>query len=90
MTSTFDWKKWFQFWVWGSLGGASQVGRGWPTLPGLRRQCNEPMFSLMLFWETRLSSKSLEPLIDFLAYLQPKLWITNQKVVRIAHPQMAK
>jgi len=44
-------KPFCQFWVWGRLGGASQVGGGWPTLPGPKRQSNEPMFLLMFFWK---------------------------------------
>jgi len=32
------------------------------------------------FLETRLSSKFLEPMISFLAYLEPKLWLTNQNL----------
>jgi len=43
------------------------------------QQSNEPIFSLKISLETRLSSESLEPLIGFLAYLEPKLWIKNQK-----------
>jgi len=31
--------------------------------------------------ETRLSSEAVEPLIGFLAYLEPKLWIKNEKLV---------
>jgi len=38
------------FWVWGSLGGASQVG-GWPTLPDLKRQSDEPFFCSGCFWK---------------------------------------
>jgi len=30
------------------------------------------------FLETRLSSKSLETLIGFLAYLEPKLWLKTK------------
>jgi len=30
-----------------------------------------------VFLETRLSSESFEPMIGFLAYLEPKLWLTN-------------
>jgi len=32
------------------------------------------------FLETRPSSASLEPLIGFLAYLGPKLWLKKQKL----------
>jgi len=37
-------------------------------------------------FETRLSHESLEPLTDFLAYLEPKLWHKKQKVVKISTP----
>jgi len=40
---------------------------------GPGRQSNGPILGLKFFLETRLSSESLEPLIDFLAYLGPKL-----------------
>jgi len=39
-----------------------------------------------VFVETRLLSESLEPLIDFLAYLDPKLCYKKQKVVKISTP----
>ena len=35
-----------------------------------------------IFYETRLSHESLEPLIGFLAYLDKKLCHKNQKVVK--------
>jgi len=46
--------------------------------PGI--QNNVLFFWLKYFLETRLSSESLDPLIDFLAYLEPKLWPTNKKL----------
>jgi len=36
--------------------------------------------SAQVFLETKLPSESLGPLIDFLAYLDPKLWLKNQKL----------
>jgi len=42
-----------------------------------------------VFVETRLSYGSLEPLIDFLAYLEPKLCHKNQKVVKLSTPAKA-
>jgi len=33
--------------------------------------------------ETRLSSASIEPLIDLLAYLEPKLWPKKTVVLKI-------
>jgi len=41
-------------------------------------QPNWPTFWLKVFMESRLSSESLEPLIGFLAYLEPKLWLKNK------------
>jgi len=43
-------------------------------------------FFAQVFVETRLSSESLEPLIGFLAYLEPKLCHKTQKVVKISTP----
>jgi len=40
-------------------------------------------FLAQFFWESRLSSKSLEPFIGLLAYLEPKLWLKNQTFVKI-------
>jgi len=48
----------------------------------------QAIFWLKLFLESRLSSESLEPLIGLLAYLEPKLWPKDQKLVRIIFPQM--
>jgi len=48
----------------------------WPSLPGPERQPNEPFFG-HVFLETRLKSKSLEPLIGFLAYLEPKVCLKD-------------
>jgi len=44
------------------------------------------LFRSSFFLETRLSYESLEPLIDFLAYLDQKLYHKNQKVVEISTP----
>jgi len=38
------------------------------------------------FLETRRSSESLVPLIGFLTYLEPKLWIKIQKLVKNCTP----
>ena len=35
-------------------------------------------FLAQVFFEPRLSSESLEPLIGLLAYLEPKLWLKKQ------------
>jgi len=40
------------------------------------------LFCSSFVFETRLLSESLEPLIDFLAYLDQKLCYKNQKVVK--------
>jgi len=45
----------------------------WPTLTGPGRQSNEPFFC-SIFLETRWSSVYIEPLINLLACLEPKLW----------------
>jgi len=37
--------------------------------------------------ETRLTSKSSELLISFLAYLGPKLWLKNKNWIKIQVPQ---
>ena len=58
----------------------------WPSLRGPGRQSNELIVSLKFFLETRLSYESLEPLIDFLAYLDQKLYHKNQRVVKISAP----
>ena len=36
-----------------------------------------------VFLESKISSESLEPLIDFLAYLEPKLWQKKQFLAKI-------
>ena len=40
------------------------------------------------FLESRLSFESLESLIGLLAYLESKLWLKHQKLVKILPPQM--
>ena len=57
-----------------------------PSLRGPGCQSNEPIVSLKFFVEARLSYESLEPLIDFLAYLDQKLCHKKQKVVKISTP----
>jgi len=52
--------------------------KSWFYGPG--SQNNLLLLWLKCFSETRLSSESLDPLIGFLAHLEPKLWPTNQKV----------
>jgi len=59
----------------------------WPTLHDPGRPSNVPTFWPKYFYETRLSHESLEPLIDFLAYLDEKLWHKNQKVVKNPTPK---
>ena len=51
----------------------------WPSLRGPGCQSNEPIVSFKFFVETRLLSESLEPLIGFPAYLDPKLCHKNKK-----------
>jgi len=45
---------------------------------GAKTMCH--FFGLKCFLETMLSSESLDPLISFLVYLEPKLLLTNQKL----------
>jgi len=56
---------------------------------GLGSQNNVLFLWLKCFLETRLSSESLDPLIGFstIACLEPKLWLTNQKLDIIQIPQ---
>jgi len=66
---------WFGWWV--RLGEARKVGAlsvFWPTLTGRGRQSHGPKFWLKLFVETRWSPTWIEPLLDLLACLEPKLW----------------
>jgi len=62
----------------------------WPTLPGRRRQSNGPTFWPKFLLEAKLSYESLEPLIGFLTYLEPKLCHKNQKVVKTSTPTKRK
>jgi len=52
--------------------------KSWFYGPG--SQNNEPFLCLNCFNKTRLSSESLKLMFGFLAYLEPKLWLTNQKI----------
>jgi len=52
--------------------------------PALGTNPMNQFFSLKFFLETKLPSESIEPLIGFLAYLEPKLWPKNQKVVKMS------
>jgi len=52
-----------------------QANFAWPWALG---QC-EFFFRLMFFL---IHNESLEPLIDLLAYLDPKLWLKKQKLVK--------
>jgi len=44
-------------------------------------------FFAQVFFKTRLSTEFFEPLIGFLAYLEPNLWLTKQKLVKISTQQ---
>ena len=57
-----------------------------PPLAGPGPQPIGPFFWLKIFLETKLKSVSLEPLNDFLAYLQRKLQTKHQKFVKISVP----
>jgi len=72
------------------LGGVTSGGVFtflWPTLPCPERPSNGPTFLPKYFYETRLSYKSLELLIGFLAYLDEKLCHKHQKVVKNPTPK---
>jgi len=53
----------------------------------LDADCNRPFLG-SIFLKSRLLSKFLEPLISLLAYLEPKLWPKNRKLVKFLLPQM--
>jgi len=59
----------------------------WSILAGHRRQSNEPFFWLNIVLESRLSSASLEPLIDFLAYLEAKTMAQKANIGTNFYPQ---
>jgi len=59
----------------------------WLTLPGPGHQPKRLVFWIKFFLESRLSSGSLDPLIDFVIYLEPKLWSKNQQLIKILLPQ---
>ena len=62
----------------------------WPSLRGPGRESNEPIVSRKFCLETRLSYKSLEPLIDFLAYLDQKLHHKKAKSGQNFYPYKRK
>jgi len=66
----FDWGEGFAW------GGLAKLGCFifWPTLTGPGRQSHRPKFWRKLFLETTRSPASIEPLLDLLACLEPKLW----------------
>jgi len=72
---------------WGGVTSGGVFVFLWPTLHGLGRPSNGPTFWPKYFCETRLSHESLEPLIDFLAYLDEKLCYKNQNVVKNPTPK---
>jgi len=53
----------------------------WLMLPGLRAKCSAEVFRWSFHWETRLESKSFEPLIDLLTFLVQKLWSTINNLI---------
>ena len=83
-------KKIFSFGFGILLGGRHKWGCFrilWPILHGPGRSSNGPTFWPKKFYETMLSHESLEPLIDFLTYLDVKLCHKNQKVVKNPTPK---
>jgi len=91
-------KKKFSFWVCGSLGedvtsdGVIFILLAYfrPSWRGPGRQSNEPIVSLKFLLKTRLSYESLEPLIDFLAYLDQKLHHKKTKSGQNFYPYKRK
>jgi len=55
----------------------------WPPIPGPGGQSNQPFFG-EVFLETRQKSTTLEHLIDFPAYLEPKLQVKNQNLAKMS------
>ena len=72
---------------WGVVTSGGVFAFLWPTLHVHGRPSNRPKFWPKYFYESRLSHESLEPLIDFLAYLDEKLCHKNQKVVKNPTPK---
>jgi len=72
--------------TWGDVTSGVVLAFLLPTFRGPGPQSNEPIFGLKFLLETRVSSESLEPLIGFVAFLEPKLCHKNQKVVKISTP----
>ena len=73
-----------------SLGGVTSGGVFaflWPTFHGPGHPSNGPTLCPKYFYETSLSHESLEPSIDFLAYLDEKLCHKNQEVVKNPTPK---
>jgi len=59
----------------------------WPSLPGPGRRPNGPFVGLKVLLKTKSKFASIEPLIDFLAYQERKLWLINRKLTKIMLPQ---
>jgi len=52
-------------------------------------QTQQAILGSKFFFETWLLSENLEPLIDFLTYLEQKLWLKNQKLGKNPSPTKA-
>jgi len=50
--------------------------------PAMGANSTSQFFGSSFFWKLGLSYESLEPLIGFLTYLEPRLWPQNQKLVK--------
>ena len=67
---------------WGNITSRGVFALFWPSLPG-----PAPFFGLKIQLKTRSKSVSIEPLIDFPAYRERKLWLITQKLTKILLPQ---
>ena len=79
---TIFWFRWGFFWRWRQKEG--MFWKSWPPLAGPGLQPIDPFFWCKVLLKTRWKSASIEPLIDLLAYLWPKLWAKNPKTQFLA------
>jgi len=58
----------------------------WPRSRGHWRQPNEPFLAQAFFWKLDYDPSLYEPLIGFLAFLVPKLWLKNHCLGKKSSP----